>query len=293
MPTIAHRWSPLVVVPALLRDARTWRDRTWIILYFASRVRVAGRMPLRWIAPPSRLVAFRSNPYPLSISVQSGGLSTWYEIALLEAYAAVVQQRPQLGSVVIDVGANIGVFSLWAANLIGKTGRLVAIEPNPVSYLHLQRSLHSLTPPVDSVSVACGEYETDAVLHFEAGFTVSSSLESFVEADESANIHVRRLDSILEELGIDHIDMLKVDVEGAEESVLRGADRLLAVTDRIAVETTEGELGSGVRTFLANRGFEVVGEEANHWGIRGLQLIGFRRRDVVSADTAKGRGASD
>lgn len=289
MPTIVHRWSPLVVVPALLKDARTWRDRGWIVLYFASRLRLAGRVPFRWLAPRPRPLAFKSNPAPLSVSVQSGGLSTWYEISLLEAYAAVVAQRPQEGSVVIDVGANIGVFSLWAAKLIGMTGRLVAIEPNPVSYPHLQRSLRSVTIPVDSLSVACGEAETNALLHFESGFTVSSSLDPFVEADQSVTVQVRRLDTILEELGIDHVDMLKIDVEGAEEAVIRGADRILGATDLIAVETTDGTVGAGVRSFLSKRGFEVVAEEADHWDVPGLQLIGFRRQEITPAD-ATGAG---
>ncbi len=287
MSTIVHRWSPLVVVPALFKDARTWQDRAWIFLYFSSRLRLAGRMPFRWLAPRPRPLAFRSNPGSLSVSMQSGGLSTWYEISLIEAYAAVVGWRPQRGSVVVDVGANIGVFSLWAAKLIGVTGRLVAIEPNPVSYPHLQRSLHSLSIRVDSLSVACGESETDAVLHFESGFTVSSSLEPFAEADQSASVQVRRLDGILEELGIDHVDMLKIDVEGAEEAVLRGADRILPATDRIAVETTAGEVGTGVRSFLAERGFEVVAEESDHWGVAGLQLIGFRRRSLGSVAPAE------
>jgi FkbM family methyltransferase len=283
MSTIAHRWSPLVVVPALLRDAQTWRDRGWIVLYFTSRLRLGRLMPFRWLAPRPRPLAFRSNPAPLSVSIQSGGLSTWYEISLLEAYASVVAHRPQAGSVVVDVGANIGVFSLWAAKLIGSSGRLIAIEPNPVSFAHLQRSLRSLTIPVDSLSVACGETETNAVLHFESGFTVSSSLEPFAEADQSASVQVRRLDRILEELGIDHVDMLKIDVEGAEEAVLRGADRILPATDRIAVETTDGEIGANIRSLLTECGFEIVAEEVDHWGVPGLQLIGFRRREIESA----------
>jgi FkbM family methyltransferase len=208
---------------------------------------------------------------------------------MLEAYAAVVAQRPQEGSIVVDVGANIGVFSLWAAKFIGMTGRLVAIEPNPVSYPHLQRSLRSLRIPVDSLSVACGEGETNAVLHFESGFTVSSSLDPFAQADQSANVRVRRLDTILQELGIDHVDMLKIDVEGAEEAVLRGADRILSATDLIAVETTDGTVGAGVRRYLSQRGFEVVAEETDHWGVPGLQLIGFRRQELTPAD-ARGAG---
>jgi FkbM family methyltransferase len=229
------------------------------------------------------MLAFRSNPAPLSISVQSGGLSSWYEISLLEAYASVVQHRPAEGQVVVDIGANIGAFSLWAANLIGPTGQLIAIEPNPISLPHLRRSLDAVTAPVNILSVACGEVETDAILHFEAGFTVSSSLEPFPEADRTARIRVQRLDGIVEQLGIEHIHMLKIDVEGAEEAVLRGAERILSETDWIALETTGGEVEAGVRAYLAERGFEIVAEEANHWGVPGLKLMGFHRRDAVGA----------
>jgi FkbM family methyltransferase len=204
-------------------------------------------------------------------------LSPWYETSLRKVYAPNADFHPRPGWVIVDVGANIGAYSVWAAAQLGSVGKLVAIEPNPVSYKQLERSIGRLRVDATAVQAACGDAEGEVILHFEPGYTVSSSITEFAAATESVRVHMRRLDDIMRENAVEHVDVLKIDVEGAEEMVLRGAGDTLRDIDRVVVETTEGDVGSAVRALLQSRNFALVHEEREHWSIPGLELLAFRR----------------
>ena len=285
------RWAPLRVVLALLGDARTARDKMWVALYFASRLRIFGIPALTALRPRPRRLRWRSAPTPLSVSVESGGLSAWYETSILEVYAPERRFVPQQGWTVVDVGANIGAFSVWAASKMGASGRLLAIEPNPVSFRELQRSIEELAVDATAFAVACGDVEGEVTLHFQPGYTVSSSLTSFAAATESATVPMRRLDALLGETGISHVDLLKIDVEGAEELVLRGAGEALSRIDRVVLETTHDDVGRGVRAVMDGSGFTLVHDESRHWSIAGLELLAFERSAGPARDIGKGTAA--
>lgn len=271
------RWAPLRVVLGLLGDARTLRDKVWVALYFASRIQIFGIPALAALRPRPRRLHWRSAPTPLSVSVESGGLSAWYETSILQVYAPDRRFIPKQGWTVVDVGANIGAFSVWAASRMGASGRLLAIEPNPVSFRELRRSVEELAVDATAFAVACGDVEGEVTLHFQPGYTVSSSLTSFAAATESATVPMRRLDALLRETGITHVDLLKIDVEGAEELVLRGAGEALSRIDRVVLETTHDDIGRGVRAVMDGSGFTLIHDESRHWSIAGLELLAFER----------------
>ena len=271
------RWAPLRVVLALIGDARTARDKVWVALYFASRLRIFGLAPFAALRPGPRRLRWRSAPTPLSVSVESGGLSAWYETSILQVYAPEPRFVPKPGWTVVDVGANIGAFSVWAAGMMGASGRLLAIEPNPVSFRELRRSLDELAVDATAFAVACGDVEGEVTLHFQPGYTVSSSLTSFDAATESATVPMRRLDALLGETGISHVDLLKIDVEGAEELVLRGAGEALSRISRVVLETTHDDIGRGVRAVMDASGFTLIHDESRHWSIAGLELLAYER----------------
>lgn len=274
------RWSPARILTALLLDARTVADAGWIALYFVARQRLPGGLRLSWLAPAPRMLAFRSTPTRLFASAEAGGVSVWYEIVLQHEYAPLPSLEPQPGWTVVDVGANIGIFSVWANNEMNGIGRVLAIEPNPVSFRHLERSLAQLHAAT-AVAAGCSDSDGQGLLHFEPGYTVSGSLDSFDAATETVSIPLRRLDAILDEQGIRHVDLLKIDVEGAEAAVLRGATASLDHVDRVVVETTDDRTGHEVRELLLDRGFDLVHEELKHWGVPGLQLLAFKRREPL------------
>jgi FkbM family methyltransferase len=177
---------------------------------------------------------------------------------------------------VVDVGANIGAYAVWAAGRMG-SGRLIAIEPNPVSFERLQHSIRQLPVETSAYEVACGDSDGEIALYFEPGYTVSSSVVSFTGASETATVRVRRLDDILANEGITHVDLLKIDVEGAEAMVLRGASTILGATARVILETVEGDLENAVTGMLLPLGFRLGYKSDDHWGIGGLRLLAFER----------------
>lgn len=274
---LTSQWSAPRVVTALIADGRSTHDKIWIILYFASRLRFRGWRPLGWIAPSPRKLTWHSSPSALCVSVQSGGLSPWYETSIVRVYAPAEGFEPQPGWTVVDIGANIGAYSVWAAGRVGSSGRLLAIEPNPVSFEQLLCSMEGLPVKATAIQAACGDSGGSITLHFEEGYTVSSSIHPFDAATDSVSIQMFRLEDLLRESSIQRIDMLKIDVEGAEELVLRGAGASLAQVQRIVLETTQGAIGSAVRSFLVEQGFVLVHEESMHWAIAGLELLAFDR----------------
>ncbi len=132
------------------------------------------------------------------------------------------------GDTFVDVGSNIGYFSLLAADEVGPTGRIVAIEADPRIFAALSR-ITELNPssPITLKHVAIGG--EDGVLRL-AGFDDAQDnwgISRVVGADavSTANtfeVPSRRLDPLLDELGIGAVDLLKMDIEGAEAFALRG-----------------------------------------------------------------------
>jgi FkbM family methyltransferase len=133
------------------------------------------------------------------------------------------------GSTFVDVGANIGVFTLSAGRAVGEAGCVLAIEPSSRVFPYL---LHNVN--VNGL--------TNVFLYEGAVFTHDVSQLPFYEAPlehfgmgalapqffvDPIFVTARSLDSLLAEKAIEHVDLLKIDVEGFEAAVFRGATRLL------------------------------------------------------------------
>jgi FkbM family methyltransferase len=133
------------------------------------------------------------------------------------------------GKVFVDVGANFGVYTLVASRLIGETGRVLAFEPTAQSFAILRQNIElNRFSNVDAFQVALAEARGKAWLNYgwdPVGNWLGKDLRSGNGGEE---VRTESLDQILEENGIDHVDAIKIDVEGAEELVLLGAARCLA-----------------------------------------------------------------
>lgn len=152
--------------------------------------------------------------------------------------ALLLEQLLLPGMTVVDVGANHGLFSLEAAHAIGSRGRIFAFEPAPATRSLLERNLrcNGLDRQVQVIALALGEGQGTARLRVHHDLTGLNTLaESDITwnhrtlpADEVVEVQVTTLDDFARTRGIDRIDFLKIDVEGFELSVLRGARWLLS-----------------------------------------------------------------
>ena len=159
-------------------------------------------------------------------NIRRGTLYTYSEIFIYNEYSKLPEYNVHNGDIVLDVGAFVGLYTLSVAD---KASFIIAIEPNIASYTFLINNikLNKLHPKVMTFNVALGDFEGRTMLYIENWLASSSTLFNSWHKDygHSLSIPVRiiRLDNLLKSLGIDRIDMAKIDVEGAELMVLRGA----------------------------------------------------------------------
>jgi FkbM family methyltransferase len=126
-------------------------------------------------------------------------------------------------SVFIDIGANVGFYSLWASKFITNSGKIIAIEPNPkiferlIDNISFNQKEDTITALQVGVADRVGEFTLRIINKKNLG--ASTILESNDEP-ESIAILCRPLISILRDEKVNAIDVLKIDIEGAEHIVL-------------------------------------------------------------------------
>lgn len=152
-----------------------------------------------------------------------------YEI---ETLAFLLRQLKE-GSVFVDVGANIGAFTLPAARKVGSKGCVLAVEPSPRIFPYLKRgiALNGLSN-VRMRHCAAFSHNSDNIPFYEPPidhFGMGALAVQF--HDHPIAVSAQALDHILAEERIGHVDLLKVDVEGFEAAVFLGAERLLTGDD--------------------------------------------------------------
>jgi len=122
-------------------------------------------------------------------------------------------------SVFIDIGANVGFYSLWASKFITNDGKIIAIEPNPKIFERLIEniSLNQKEDTITALQVGVADTEGKSTLRIinQKNLGGSTILESDYEC-ESITISCRPLISILRDEKVNKIDVLKIDIEGAE-----------------------------------------------------------------------------
>lgn len=134
------------------------------------------------------------------------------------------------GMVVVDAGANYGIYTVVAARLVGPSGKVLSFEPGAQAFSVLRRNIElNQFHNVRAYRAALSDRNGRARLyHHEQGQT-SFSLGAPKHARTGfEEVATRTLEDVLEEEGLNRIGLIKLDVEGAEELVLRGMERILA-----------------------------------------------------------------
>ncbi len=180
------------------------------------------RAPLRLIKPgtvvPILSGAAKGMKWTVGASTHGCWLGT-YESERHQLFA----RRIKPGMVVYDIGANVGFYTLVAARAVGTNGRVFSFEPNPTN-LHFLRGhveKNRLTT-VSIIDAAVGEAEGRARFNTQTAREAGS-----LDANGNIDVAVVAIDSLIASHRLPPADVIKIDVEGGEAGVLRGALSLL------------------------------------------------------------------
>lgn len=160
-----------------------------------------------------------------------------YGLAGLQASLGRHQQALEAANVteakcIVDVGANVGFFSLMS-KFRYPDSKIIAIEPIPKTFEVLKKNL-SKFDKCTLFNIAASSNNEPLTMSFDE----NASSVSKVSADGELKIESRKLDDVTKELKITDIDILKIDTESYESSVLAGATSALAMSKYLFLEIT-------------------------------------------------------
>ena len=165
----------------------------------------------------------------------------WYEPDTVQVFSTLL--RP--GAVFLDVGAAFGQYTLLASRAVGDTGRVYAFEPDPVSFGLLcgnvkRNRLGNVTTAQIALGDAAGAL--DLYIGSPDNLGTTSLSRPYNHTGQTVRVDVVPLDQCLE-----RVDLIKIDVEGAESLVIRGAEKVLATRPTLVIEfeeTNQARFGS-------------------------------------------------
>ena len=197
-----------------------------------------------------------------SLAGEGGGASVYWNMVEVEQTEALLNEM-QAGQIFYDIGANVGYYTVLSSRLAGFDGRVVAVEPVMRNLIYLKKHIElNKASNVIVFPVACSD---------------KASIVSFVEGDNCARGRIANLrqerepsdrqityvptltvDEIVEKTGLIP-QVMKIDVEGAELLVLKGASKLLMEGDvKIFLSTHSEEAKRGCQDLLAAWGYSFV-----------------------------------
>ena len=190
------------------------------------------------------------NPVSLKISVPKYNYKVLCPIKKEEIMHMTIREdhiiehfTPKQGDVVVDIGAHMGRYTIIGAKRVGVQGKVVAIEANPSNFEMLNRNikLNRLTNII-SLNNAVYSKETKIKLYLpgeERGDTIYNTIISdrAKNEDKFVEVSANTLDYLLQSKGIKHeqVNWIKIDVEGAEFEVIKGASNVLSNSKDIAL----------------------------------------------------------
>ncbi len=148
-----------------------------------------------------------------------------YETGTLNVIKMCIRE----GDSFIDVGSNIGLMSLFVSKIIGKNGAVYSFEPEPEIFTIFLKNIEiNKVVNIFPYNLALGSDKNTATIY--SNFDLSRGSASFIKSDKNslgAEVTVQKLDNFVTKNNISDIRMIKIDVEGWELEVLKGANRFL------------------------------------------------------------------
>jgi FkbM family methyltransferase len=175
------------------------------------------------------------------------------------------------GMTVIDIGANVGVYTALAMHAVGPAGAIVSIEPHDESRRFLARTIAAnananIRPHVFDCAASDHEGTGKLFLNPENKADNRLYLSDQTPNMQSAPVRLRTIDAVLDEVGITSVDILKIDVQGSELAAITGAAKTIRNSPEMTLLTefwpdgihrASGHDGQRYIDLLCDLGFEL------------------------------------
>lgn len=167
------------------------------------------------------------NGYKLSLIPNDDGIST--ELALFGTHeplnTKMLAKQLRKDMVCLDLGANIGYYTLLESKIVGNNGKIIAIEPSPVNFSILQKNIQMEgATNIEVYNLAGGDKDGKIkfLLKKQSNLSRIVSENEIKSSDNIVEVSVRKLDGFLEEQSLKKLDFIRMDVEGYEFFIYEG-----------------------------------------------------------------------
>lgn len=153
-----------------------------------------------------------------------------YEEGTLWCFKEIIKK----GQVIFDVGGNIGLTTVYASKLTGRKGKVYSFEPMPETFQLLKENIEiNRLKNVEPINLALSNEARKAIMFENLNINRgAASLYSSNNRSNGINVKLSTLDAFCEKLSIDHIDFIKIDIEGEELNMLKGAMSFFLKADK-------------------------------------------------------------
>jgi len=196
---------------------------------------------------------------------------------------AAIKSNLSTGSTFFDIGANVGWFTLFASRIVGPLGHVYSFEPSPDAYARLSENVRGLKN-VHTFKYGIGNKDGELEFAFQDASMGASFIEAVAEITKHFSPHtpirktrveIRKIDSLLSQSKPP--DLVKIDVEGFELEVLKGAANLLSQRPALIVEIHPRQLklsdGSETEIFHLLESFGYSCDVIDHWKDHSIYTI--------------------
>lgn len=188
-------------------------------------------------------------------------LIVFQEMFVEKRYDKVFDIKP--GHTIMDVGSSAGWYSIKNSRKVGQKGKIIALEPNSINFQYLKKNIQlNNCKNIIPLNVGTWSYKTE-ILMSDDKYGSRTSLE-FTKNSEMKKVKVDTIDNIIDELDIEHLDIIQMDIEGAEIETFKGMKKTLKKFKSLKlIIAAYHEINNGKQTyellvpFLKKYGFKI------------------------------------